>query len=289
MSLIKNCIKALSVVVLLSSSNVFASDILVDGFVMDPDTGTGSKSTNGYAYDIDKMDVIWDGTNDMITVDVFTNFAKENNTEYDYGSRFGEYRKRIIYGDLLIGAQDGTNDPTNASSFNYAFSLGDFISDSWLKYQDYFQGDKAGSAYYNADRYYAGDQTKQKSGGLYAIDGTTTAGEFHGTDKGGSVFGNLDGGEINGGSSSWSVSNDMGKISFSFSVAGIDAFKNATALSLSWAMSCYNDAVHGSWEVAKNGGGGGGSTPVPEPQTLLLMLLGVIGIAARRKQQGFNA
>ena len=292
MYLFKNCVKTLGLIILMSSGSAAASTLVPDTILAetkaDPGNGTGSNSYNGYAYNVDSMDVVWAG-NDMITVDIMTNFAKGNNTKYNYGNAESNgQKKRIIYGDLLIGAQDGVNDATSASSFNYAFSLGDFISNSYLQYQNFFSGNSQDT--WSAQRYYAGNQTEQKSGGLYAIDGTETAGEFHNTSKSGSVFGDTVGSELNADDSSWSVDTASGKISFSFSVAGIDAFRDATALSLSWAMSCYNDAVHDSWELTRTtGGGGGGTASVPEPQMVLLMLLGLAGIAARRKKQSFKA
>ena len=294
MYLFKNCVKTLGLIILMSSGSAAASTLVPDTILAetkaDPGNGTGSTSSNGYAYNVDSMAVNWAG-NDMITVDIMTNFAKGNNTKYNYGNAESNgQKKRIIYGDLLIGAQDGVNDATSADSFNYAFSLGDFISNSYLQYQNYFQTSEYYSSTYNADRYYNGDQNAQKSGGLYEISGTETAGEFHNTSKSGSVFGSTVGSELNANDSSWSVDSTSGKISFSFSVAGIDAFRDATALSLSWAMSCYNDAVHDSWELTRTtGGGGGGGVSVPEPQMVLLMLLGLAGIAARRKKQSFKA
>ena len=297
MYLFKNCVKTLGLIILMSSGSVAASTLVPDTVLavtkQDPGQGNGSTASNGYAYDIDSMAVNW-ASNDMITVDIMTNFAKGNNTQFNYGNsvetgtQYGKKQKKIIYGDLLIGAQDGVNDATSASSFNYAFSLGDFISDSYLIYQNFFSGNSQDT--WSAQRYYDGNQTEQKSGGLYAINGTETAGEFHNTSKSGSVFGDTVGSELNADDSSWSVDTATGKISFSFSVAGIDAFRDATALSLSWAMSCYNDAVHDSWELTRTtGGGGGGGVSVPEPQMALLMLLGLAGIAARRKKQSFKA
>ena len=47
-----------------------------------------------------------------------------------------------------------------------------------------------------------------------------------------------------------------------------------------------NDTVYGAsdWQTMTAGGGGGGSGGVPEPTSGLLLLLGVAGLALRRKQ-----
>ncbi|WP_281556754.1 PEP-CTERM sorting domain-containing protein [Thalassomonas sp. RHCl1] len=66
-------------------------------------------------------------------------------------------------------------------------------------------------------------------------------------------------------------------ISFEFDVAGT-ALATANQIAFRWAMSCANDIIEGLVSI-------NGDTPVdvPEPETLLLLLLGLGGILARRK------
>lgn len=262
MSIIKKSLKIFGLAAFLVSANVYATDITVGGSSVSvndrADTGQGGTANNGYLYNINQMDVNWASDN-TITVDVFTNFARKDGWENNYHAS-GRHNKNIIFGDLLIGANQGNN-----SGFNYAFSLGDFMNS-------------------NATRFDWTNLSNEKEGGLFAINGTTKAGDYHGykRDKG-SVFGNVTGLEQNSSSSFWSVSggSNTGKISFSFNVGGIDAFKNATSLSLSWAMSCYNDAVHSTFDIARKNK----PAEVPEPTTIVLMLFALAGIAYRQKNK----
>lgn len=47
-------------------------------------------------------------------------------------------------------------------------------------------------------------------------------------------------------------------------------------------MSCANDIIEGLVSIKDKPGS---PSPIPEPQTILLMLLGMAGIAYRRKTQ----
>ena len=262
MSIIIKSLKTMGLAALLITSNTFATDISMDGTILSVDDRADA-GQGGSIYNIDQMDVSWSSDN-TITVDVFTNFSKFNRRGYNNNNKHenGRTDQKIIYGDLLIGANDGRN-----SDFNYAFSLGDLFS-GWNT------------------RFSRIERLNQTNGGLYAINGTTTAGQYHGysRDKG-SVFGNTTGSELNSNSSFWSATH--GKLSFSFNVAGLSMFEDAKSLSLSWAMSCYNDAVHETFTVNR------GSRPasVPEPATILLMILALAGIAYRQgnKRSSFSA
>tara|TARA_B110000211_G_scaffold79221_2_gene92870 strand:+ start:11737 stop:12531 length:795 start_codon:yes stop_codon:yes gene_type:complete len=263
MSIITNGLKVLAFGMLLATTHAHATDIALDGTTVSvndlADDGEG-----GWVYDIDQMDVSW-GADDTINVDVFTSFStirsnyrNSNNTYYS-----GNPAKTIIYGDLLIGANNGTD-----SGFNYAFSLGDLYN-GWNT------------------RFSRINRVNQQNGGLYAIDSTQSAGSYHSysSDRG-AVFGNTIGNELNSNDSRWSATS--GKLSFSFNVSGLDAFRDATSLSLSWAMSCYNDAVHETFSVNR-----GTNEPaiVPEPTTIVLMLLALVGMVYRQriKSNSFSA
>jgi len=270
MSIIKKSLKIFSLTAILVSANIHATDITVGGSSVSvndrADDGQG-----GWIYDIDKMDVKWSSDN-TITVDVFTNFAYGDGKFNNYYSS-GQNHKNIIFGDLLIGANRGSD-----TGFNYAFSLGDLNNS-------------------NSSRFDRSGLENETEGGLFAINSTESAGDYHGynNDKG-SVFGNTVGVEQNSGMSLWSAETERvkhenkygdwrdyswGKVSFSFNVGGIDAFKNATSLSLSWAMSCYNDAVHSTFDIARKNK----PAEVPEPTTIVLMLFALAGIAYRQKNK----
>jgi hypothetical protein len=255
MSIIQTSLKALSFTALLASTSVYATDISVGGSTVSIDDreSAGDRDANGRdsTYNIDQMNVSWSSDN-TITVDIFTNFANfthNNNTE-THNNEHGYYGDNIVYGDLLIGVDNG-------SSFNYAFSLGDMRTS-----QDAFAGNS--------------------TGGLYQISGTTSSRDHHNNSNGrarynGAVFGNTIGNEL-GNNTSWGVS--YGKISFTFNVAGLSIFENASSLALSWAESCFNDDVNGTFAVRRNR-----PATVPEPASIVLMLLALAGIAYRQKNK----
>ena len=209
------------------------------------------------------MDVQW-ASNDVITVDVYTNFVDYNN-EKSTGSTNGVSNGNIVLGDLLIST-NGDNTP-----FNYAFVLSD---------------DDRGQKYYQKSHW-------DKTGTLTEIDSTVTSKTYHNESNsvqdGEVIAGNQIG---NGVESAWSVDrqntgsnrDNYDVISFSFNVNGIDAFQNASQLAFSWAMSCANDMVHGVVDVNR-------PTSVPEPTTWLLMLLALVFMAKEhnKKANDFSA
>jgi hypothetical protein len=267
MTLIKNVFKILAVTALFSSANVFATDFLVDTTIND----ANNDAHGGSKYNIDKMDIKW-ASNDVITVDIYTNFIGSNN-KYSRG----QGNNRIVLGDLLIGTQGGS-DP----AYDYAFVLSD--NDRKGNYSQDWR-------YTNGGRSWAYDNHWNKQGTFTEIDSTITARGYHGQDA------SIGSGEVMAGNrvgtgiqSDWSIDNygrhtgNTDKISFSFNVSGIDAFQNASQLAFSWAMSCANDVVDGVVNVDR-------PTSVPEPGTLLLMLL-ALGFMAKsysKKANGFSA
>jgi hypothetical protein len=254
MTLIKKIFKTLAVTALFSSANVLAADFVVDTTIND----SYSDANGGWAYEIKKMDVQW-ADNDLVTVDIYTNFVGYNN-------RTSAGNSRIVLGDLLIGTK-GDNNP-----FDYAFVLSDRDSDL-----------------YNGSKY----RTKHwdKKGTLTEIDSTLSSKDYHGspsnTGTGEVIADGTSGTSIEG---DWSADNygwktgKTDKISFSFNVNGIDAFQNASQLAFSWAMSCANDIVHGVVNVDR-------PTSVPEPTTWLLMLLALVFMAKKhnKKANDFSA
>ncbi len=256
MSMIKKSLKTLGLAALLVSANVYATDITIGGsqVSIDDRESAGDRDANGRdsTYNIDQMDVSWSSEH-TITVDIFTNFANftHNSGTETHNNEHGYYGQRIVYGDLLIGVDSG-------SDFNYAFSL------------------KSG-------RWGNGQVNNSSTGGLYAINGTWTSRDRHNNSRGsarydGDVFGRTVGSEL-GSNNSWSVT--PGKISFSFNVAGLDMFKNAKTLALSWAESCFNDDVHGEFDITRRNR----PAEVPEPSTLILMLLALGAVAYRQKNK----
>lgn len=252
-------IKSLTLIASLCVSTAYAADIPI--YNQSFNDGTHD-AFGGSDYEIQKMDVNW-ASNGQITVDVFTNFGTENN-EHKGGDRY------ITFGDLLIG--------TNAGA-NYAFSLGDLTTT--VQDDDRYYNNKVAGY----ERYYDfkdNEKYTNTNGSLYQITDTIKSDEYHSSGvQHGDVFGNTSTG-TNVGSGSWSIDNSgtWDKLSFSFNVAGISAFQNASQLNISWAMSCYNDAVDGVVNILKKK-----PAAVPEPSTILLMLLGLVFIINTRKNK----
>lgn len=269
MSIINISLKALGLATLLASSSVYATNITVGGstVIVDDRESAGDRDAYGRdsIYNIDQMNVSWSADN-TITVDIFTNFANfvhDGDTE-THNNQHEYYGKDIVYGDLLIGVDNG-------SSYNYAFNLGDMRWD---------QGAVSPT---------------NSSGGLYAINGLYTSQGYHRDRNGqasrqGAIAGATTGSEL-GSNTSWGVSQGVnqwgvsqGKISFSFNVAGLGVFTSAQSLALSWAESCFNDDVSQTLNVRRNRP----VTSVPEPTTALLMLLALGGLVYRRRSKGEN-
>jgi len=269
MTLFKYVLKICTLAALSVSANVFSADFLVDTTINDAQGDT----IGGSNYEINKMDVKW-AANDLITVDIYTNFVGYNNQVY------GGRHRNIVLGDLLIGTTGDLN------ALDYAFVLSD-----------------SGRKGYYSNSNHVGNKHWDNQGGLTALDvnknPTLSSKEYHGkysnTGSGEVMAGHTTGDTTQG---NWSVDNygkwtydDGGwvqktdKISFSFNVSGIDAFQNASQLAFSWAMSCANDVVEGVVSVNRP------STSVPEPAALLLMLFALAFMVKIRskKSDSFSA
>jgi len=277
MSLLSQFIKPLTLVAAMTASSVFAGDMPIDNHIV---YDRGDTVYGGQNYEIDRMLVNWD-SNDQITVDIYTNFGAHNN---DLSEARGG--RSIIFGDLLLGTTGSQSD------FNYAFSLGELTSqgEADVGWDNYYGDVKVA----DHERYFRhGEDTTNtySSGGLYAIDSTksSTPGYHEGGGvEVGEVFGNVTDRNNKASDGTWTVNNsstDFDIFSFSFNVANIDAFQNADQLSLSWAMSCYNDAVTAL--ITKTPGTD--PVPVPTPASGLLLLLGLALMSIRNKATAVKA
>jgi hypothetical protein len=261
MTVLKNIFKILATAALLSSASAFSGDFLVDTTIDD----ANNDAVGGWVYEIDKMDVQW-ADNDVITVDIYTNFVDYNN-ENGTGGYYDRYNRwhsngNIVLGDLLIST-GGASTP-----FDYAFVLSDT--------------DRQRDKYWEQSHW-------DNTGTFTEINSTVSAKEYHNNSRsvqnGQVMAGNSVGDSL---ASDWTVDrqntganhDNYDVISFSFNVGGIDAFQNASQLAFSWAMSCANDVVDGVVSVNRPGGG---STSVPEPATILLMLL-ALGFMVRNRK-----
>lgn len=250
MSLVKQCLKIISLVALLATSSAYATDITIGGSTVSIDDRESAGDQDAYGddniYNIDQMDVSWANDN-TITVDIFTNFDYTENRRHDYKG------KKIVFGDLLI--------KVGSNNYNYAFKLGNL------------RGSK--NQFNNSD-----------VGGLYAITGVKTSNARHsGAERDGPVFGKKGGNlELNSGLSSWS--SNLGKISFSFNVGGISAFQSANSIALSWAMSCFNDDVNTQLSINRPPPK---DVPEPATIFIMLLALAGLVFTRRKQTNTFSA
>jgi len=267
MMLIKQ-IRKIFLIVSFLSTQVLASNLLVKTTIDD----AKGDAVGGWKYEVDRMDIKWT-RKDQITVDIYTNFVDYNNELSLSGSD-----KKIVMGDLLMST-NGENTP-----FNYAFLLSD--------------ADRQQSNYYTKNHWDKTGTLSQISATAGANANTSAVGanKYHGnssTAQNGKVMGRNPVGA--GRESSWTVDrqntgihrNNFDKISFSFNVSGLDAFKNASQVAFSWTMSCANDIVSGVVDI--NNRPGTKPVNVPEPATFLLLLIGLGFIVNSRRNNTLAA
>ncbi len=262
-----------------SAANIPATEI-TDNYI-----GAGYdydvKGQNNH-WDIDRMVVTRTGT--LMTVDIITSFYN------DIG------RSGIVLGDLFMSTEIGANgtpwNPNNSgnnfendryskrnnntgTNWNYAYTIDNDDRDNIYGYGNKNNvggsGDgKLVSGFSRNDLAISNrNQGHRANQAVFLKNGNYNTHYRSSSNNGWQNEGYL---ETDG---SW-----YGTISFSFDVAGT-ALASANQIAFRWAMSCANDIIEGLVSVDSPDN----STPVPEPQTLLLMLLGMAGIAYRKKQQ----
>ena len=231
-------------------------------------------------YDISKLEVSRIGT--QMTVDVFTNFVGHND---DYN---------IVFGDLFMSTNvtnfdapwkpNSQNDTWNNTNWNYAYTIQDWESGNGGRWDDRDnvnggQG-RLVSGFNSSDLKYSNNSSNRHNQAV-ALKNTQYHSQYNSTNAYNNIHSNgntynADTEYWNSHWNNWTAGN--GKISFTFDVANT-ALETANQIAFRWAMTCANDIIEGLVSVSDPDN----QVKVPEPQTLLLMLLGMAGIAYRRK------
>lgn len=226
-------------------------------------------------YDVDKMLVARQMENGkmMLTVDIFTSFWNDINRN---GSG-------IFLGDLFMATtDDGSNpwDPNGLTPYK-----GDRFSNSGTSNT----GTNWNWAYDISGEYYRDDSGWGALKGNFNNTDTSTSSD-HGVagrdDQ--SVTLDWNSGTQYNGFKQWGFggSNDQyykngnsyRNLRLHFDVTGT-SLATANQIAFRWAMTCANDIIEGLVTFNSDD-----STKVPEPQSILLMLLGGLGLAASRKK-----
>jgi hypothetical protein len=254
----------------------------------------GSKSV----YDTQSMTV--SRIDNIMTVVINSNFVGNNDGDIGFGDLFMSVDESDpnanpwkpfgnasdnYKADRFAGNNDGGNHVANTGTdWNYAYTIRDWVQpggnqpDNWVDRHNTSSGKgQLVSGFTNSDLQHSNTSSNRHHQAVSLKSSVYDNGYANSTYSYDKVYYNQQANDPTNGTgySNWSASN--GALTFSFDVTG-SALATANQIAFRWAMTCANDIIEGLVSVNP-----GGEVKVPEPQTLLLMLLGMAGIAYRRK------
>ena len=280
MNNITKWITALSIT--FSSAMALAADIPATS-IMDNYVGAGHGNDvygEQSQFDIDQMVVSRTGT--TMNVGIYTAFS--GNSSYQMGDLFMSADPSDPDANPWNPAPDDRYSDSNSSNtgtdWNYAYTIKDWSGSHSSQYNDRDNSSGKGrlvSGFDQNDLTTSNENHGSRARTDQAVALNSSAyynrRSYHAYDN------------IHSGWSRWNTTENVysmngisyNLISFEFDVAGT-ALATANQIAFRWAMSCANDIIEGLVSISND-------TPVdvPEPETLLLLLLGLGAIAARRK------
>lgn len=266
-----------------------------------PDDTNNSNSK----YNINTMEV--SRVDNLMTVVINSNFVGHNSGDIQFGDLFmaandpgdnsNPWNPESLTGDRYSNNKPGEEASNTGTNWNYAYTLENYKQDNYWYNQkqssnyENDRNDNSGqgrlvSGFSNSDLVNSASNNRtsqavslkrskirkdsywKKVNGQWDIasDYTTT-----------NAYDNTHGDWTN-----WTTNDAANTLTFSFDVSGT-ALATANQIAFRWAMTCANDIIEGLVHF-KGADSTGGGNPIPEPHTILLMLLGMAGIAYKRKQ-----
>ncbi len=238
-----------------------------DGWTMfADDDGIVGPGGGGQKFDAEYLFYKYNATTNDLSIGLQTGFDIKDGHYYS-----SNYNDDFYAGDLALSFDGnvvlGDTRVTN-NSYEYAVDFGLYTEDS------------TGQKVYS---YMSGGSNGIDSAGLYRVGGWDNDISFSSSSPFAMDWGNkITSLSMNDKGAGWVQRlDDASKYNKSFyrqvtfNLDGITGLSDNFTVDAHWTMSCGNDAINGSIQLAQNTGG---STPVPEPSILALFGIGAVGI-----------
>ena len=221
------------------------------------DHGHGDVIGHDAKFDIHGANVTRSGN--ILTVDIFTNFANPGLGSYPFATYSGN---GIGFGDLFLADEWDPYPSANFKSDNYAngtdWDYGFSLDDRWSATGGTGTWYSLAAAVQNTDTLLSQSFINCctfRNGQEVAVD-----------------LGSDDITALAAAGNTWSVDPSLNKVSFVIDISGT-TLASSSVIGIHWGMTCANDVIEGAYQ----------NVSVPEPGTLLLLLAGLISMVLVRR------